>query len=153
MGTFWSKNKFRKKSLTVPKNSKEDIFRLAKTVMLFWKSTKLRGDLLLQNQLLKKVSQCRKTQRGITFSHFQKLLFNLQTVNQKWEPSGPKTNFEKKSHSAEKLKGWIFPDLHKLLCSPKTVKKLWGTFWCENKFMKKSLTVPKTLKGWISPDL
>ena len=61
-------------------------------------------------------------------------------------PFGEKTNFRKKSHNAEKLKGGPFGIFKHPICC-KISKKLKGDPWGEKNFGKKSLTMPKNKKG------
>ena len=109
------------------------------TYILLQISKKLKGDPLEEKKIFKKVSQCRKTERGALWGFSTSILSrNMKKIEEKI------FYFREKSHSAEKNeRGGPFGIFQHPFCR-KTSKKcrtLWG-----KKFRKKCLAVSKKIE-------
>ena len=134
-GPFWEKNKFSKKKSHNAEKLKGGLLEIFEHPICCKISKKLKGEPFREKKI-RKVSQCRKTERGDTLGFFNiHSVLNIKKV--KW---GKIFIFGKKSHSAEK--NWDFPTS----ILTQNSKKIEGGHFEENFFPKKSLAVPKKIE-------
>ena len=101
----------------------------------------------------KKVSQCRKTERG-PFGIFKHTICCKISKKMKGRPFGEKKNRKQKSHNAEKLKGGTLWGFSTSILSQNSKKIEGGTLWGKKFSEKKVSQCRKKMKGgtlWSRP--